>query len=183
MHNKTSRTQPFQTPSTWSPKSTFNIKLEDYLEATKFELAHIRLKQQTNNMTKKQRSALLQLKNNNQIVIKPYDKGRGICIMNTPDYLAVGFRHLSSQHYQQLEQDITQDTSQLVHNVLTKMANQNTSTSTPSNRKWCARQCTFYQKYTKLHHQENISLVDPLSADAQAPQQRFLNSWTIFSFR
>ena len=125
MHNKTSRTQPFQTPSTWSPKSTFNIKLEDYLEATKFELAHIRLKQQTNNMTKKQRSALLQLKNNNQIVIKPYDKGRGICIMNTPDYLAVGFRHLSSQHYQQLEQDITQDTSQLVHNVLTKMANQN----------------------------------------------------------
>ena len=125
MHNKTSQSQPFKPPSTWSPESTFNLKLEDYLEATKFELAHIRLKQQTNNMTKKHRSALLQLKKKEKIVIKPYDKGRGICIMNTLDYLAVGFRHLSSQHYKQLEQDTTQDTSQLVHNALTKMANQN----------------------------------------------------------
>ena len=125
MHNKTSKTQPFKPPSTWLPKSTLNLTLENYLEATKFELAHIRLRHQKINMTKNQRSALSQLKYNNKIVIKPYDKGRGICIMNLTNYLAVGFRHLSSQHYEELEQDITQETSQLVHNALTKMVNQN----------------------------------------------------------
>ncbi len=68
-------------------------------------------------------SALSQLKNNNKIVNKPYDKGRGICILNLTDYLAVGYRHLSSQHYEELEQDITQETSQLAQNALTKMVN------------------------------------------------------------
>ena len=67
----------------------------------------------------------LNLRKNPDIVIKPYDKGRDICIMNRSDYLQVGYKHLESEHYTELDQDITQETILLVHNVLTEMRNKN----------------------------------------------------------
>ena len=71
-------------------------------------------------MTKAEESAINRLKNNPKIVIKPYDKGRGtcMCITNRADYLKVGFKHLASEHYEELEQDITMETAHMVHNVL-----------------------------------------------------------------
>ena len=40
------------------------------------------------NLTLKEKKAFHDLKNNQSIVIKPCKKGRGICIMNTRDYLS-----------------------------------------------------------------------------------------------
>ena len=45
--------------------------------------------------------------------------------MNRSDYLQVGYKHLESEHYTELDQDITQETTILVHNVLTEMRNNN----------------------------------------------------------
>ena len=95
------------------------------MEATKFELAHIRLRPQRSNMSKQELAAIRKLKNNPNLVVKPYDKGRGICIMNLHDYLHVGYHHLESKHYVQLDQDITPKTITMVHSTLIEMRNNN----------------------------------------------------------
>ena len=76
-------------------------------------------------MTKQELSALTNLKRNHEIVIKSYDKGRGICIMNLSDYIKVGFKHLKTIHYVELDQDITEQTTKLVNDILTEMKNHN----------------------------------------------------------
>ena len=150
MHNKPSKKHPFKPPSTWLPTTTPSTTLENYLEATKFELAHIRLRNQKSNMSKQELSAITTLKNNTDLVIKPYDKGRGICIMNRADYLKVGFKHLESEHYTPLDQDITQQTIRLVHNVLTEM-----------------RQLNLIDNHT-------LKYLDPLTQDCTCPTMYFL---------
>ena len=98
MHNKPSKTHPFKPPSTWRPKTTLSASLENYLETTKCELAYIRLETHKKNMTNPELSAFKNLRNNTEIVIKPYDKGICICIMNRSDFLQVGYKHLESEH-------------------------------------------------------------------------------------
>ena len=50
------------------------------------------------NLTLQEKSALNNLKNNQSIVIKPCDKGGGICIMNTKDYLIKIHTHLHDRN-------------------------------------------------------------------------------------
>ena len=45
--------------------------------------------------------------------------------MNRNDYLEVGYRHLESEHYTKLDQDITPQTTTLVHNLLLDMFRNN----------------------------------------------------------
>ena len=57
------------------------------------------------NISKKERMAIKSLKNNEDIVIKPADKGGAIVIWNKKDYIAEGNRQLENQvHYKKLEQ-------------------------------------------------------------------------------
>ena len=58
MHDKRSKNHPFKPPSKWHPRTTQSVTLENYLEATRAELAHIRLRNQKRNMTKLETSAL-----------------------------------------------------------------------------------------------------------------------------
>ncbi|XP_038051962.1 uncharacterized protein LOC119724781 [Patiria miniata] len=85
------------------------------------ELAHVRLRKPQTNMSQAELSAIRKLKNNPSVVIKPYDKGRGICIMNREDYLNVGFKHLSAHHYEKVDRDLTHETALKVHSALTDM--------------------------------------------------------------
>ena len=50
------------------------------------------------NLTLQEKSALNNLKKNQSIVIKPCDKGGGICIMNTKDYLTKIHTHLQDHN-------------------------------------------------------------------------------------
>ena len=115
MHNKSSKPTPYKPPSTWYPKSTPSTTLENYLEAIEMELAHIRLKHPKSNMTRAEESAIKKLK-------KPRNRHKNhttrVCITNRADYLKFGFRHLASEHYEELKQDITMETAHMVHNVL-----------------------------------------------------------------
>ena len=56
------------------------------------------------NTTRKERQALIQLKKNEDIVIKPADKGGAIVIMNKENYIKEGERQLSNkEHYKRVE--------------------------------------------------------------------------------
>ena len=68
----------FRLPSTWSPRVTYSRDLEDYLEATKEELAAIPINNAKSNTSKAERIALQQIAKDQAIILKPFDKGRGI---------------------------------------------------------------------------------------------------------
>lgn len=93
---------------------TYSRDLEDYLEATKKELAEIPIKNAKSNTSKAEQIALRQLAKDCTIVLKPFDKGRGIAILNRNDYKAETERQLKSHHYHKLEDDITSETKTMV---------------------------------------------------------------------
>ena len=57
------------------------------------------------NTTKQERKAMKSLKKNQDIIIKPADKGVAIIILNKEDYIKEGMRQLSNtNHYKELEE-------------------------------------------------------------------------------
>ena len=89
--------------------TTENTKLESYLEATKLALLEIPFQTRKQNMSRAQRIAINKLANNRLITIKPFDKGRGIVIVNTKDYVHECERQLrNTQYYTQLDNDDTE---------------------------------------------------------------------------
>ena len=80
---------PFKSKSNWIPPPSDNHTLISFFTRFEQELGSIstpRWKTYTS-LTSKEKTALNDLKNNRSIVIKPYDKCGGICIMNIRDYV------------------------------------------------------------------------------------------------
>ena len=60
------------------------------------------------NISKAEHTAIKNLKERTDIVIKPADKGSAVVVMNTEDYLQEGHRQLSnSEFYKKLKSDPT----------------------------------------------------------------------------
>ena len=122
MHNKKQRVYTkFRLPSTWSPNMTFSKNLEDYLEATQAEIACAPITNAKGNTNKAELVALNAIKNDRSIIVKPFDKGRGIAILNHVDYQAEIERQLTSHHYEKLESDLTAQTKELVQETLIEL--------------------------------------------------------------
>ena len=88
---------PFRKKSSWLPPQN-NSTLEDYLKKTE-QLFSPTPPIQTHhqNLTKEEKQALTQLKNNQDIIIKAADKGSGVVLENKSDYLKNGLEHLSDR--------------------------------------------------------------------------------------
>ena len=86
IHDKIS---PFKKKSSWTLPPSNNPNLTNFFTCTEQDLISvtIRGRKAYSNLTLQEKSILNNLKNNQSIVIKPCDKGGGICIMNTKDYL------------------------------------------------------------------------------------------------
>ena len=64
------------------------------------------------------------MKNNKDIVLKKYDKGRGICLIGKKDYIEEGLRHLKDRKsYLKLDSDITSSTAEMVCELVCDMFN------------------------------------------------------------
>ena len=60
------------------------------------------------NISNDEEQALIEMTHNKNIVIKPTNKGNGIAIMNTRDYVDKIFQHLSDTSlYKKVDQDYT----------------------------------------------------------------------------
>uniref|UniRef100_A0A8C9ZUU2 Uncharacterized protein n=1 Tax=Sander lucioperca TaxID=283035 RepID=A0A8C9ZUU2_SANLU len=76
------------------------------------------------NLSKFENEALRQLSENNDIVIKPADKGSAVVLMDRKDYLWEGHRQLSDQnYYTKLDRPIYKDTIPLVNKILLSLYN------------------------------------------------------------
>lgn len=123
-----------------------NISLENYLTATKIELANLhsskRFNKQTmlknamlnihknkrfkkrvkGNFTHRLKIALKKLQNNKNIIVKKSDKGNCTVMINREQYIKEGKRQLNSgAHYTHMENEITGEISKLVHTSLTEL--------------------------------------------------------------
>jgi hypothetical protein len=97
----------FKEKSSWNPLGP--ATLEAFALANELDLASVEhCKPKSHNINGDQRSALLSLKNNKEIVIKAADKGSAVVIQNTTDYISEGLRQLSDdKYYKKLDDDLS----------------------------------------------------------------------------
>ena len=128
------KTKTFTEPSTWTPadhkigKTTLEIvqKIIDSTETTlqnyKTSETSVTLRNTKNNLSTEERKALLGLKNNTEIVIKPADKGSATVVINRSDYVAEAYRQLHNTHYyEQLDRPIFPENVPKINTVLQRI--------------------------------------------------------------
>ena len=114
----------FHLPSYWEPeedKLPDNLKQLIQRDRTTIRNIPGHLKEK-NNLTTDQVRALRSLANNQDIVIKPADKGSRIVIMDRQQYIFEGLRQLNNpNHYVELDAPIFQQTAIEAGNIITKL--------------------------------------------------------------
>ena len=88
----------FRNKSTWQPKGP------QALEAFAFSndcqlLRQTDFRRPRDNLSPSERSALKKLKNLENIIIKPANKGSAVVLQNTSDYITEGFRQLNDRKF------------------------------------------------------------------------------------
>ena len=96
-------------PSTWIPPEPDSPNLTLFLEQTQNHLPNLTQHFARPNLTSEQRSTLKNLGSNPDLVIKPFDEGSGICLMDTSLYVSKIEEHLADPTtYKELNSDPTQ---------------------------------------------------------------------------
>ena len=99
IHDKTPPA-PFKRKSSWTPPPSDHPTLTNFFTCTEEDIISVTTSHRKthSNLTLQEKSALNNLKNNQSIVIKPCDKGGGICIINTRYYFTKIDTHLQDRN-------------------------------------------------------------------------------------
>lgn len=111
----------FQPKSTWTPREEPNPTVSTYIARCRAEIGDISNlpKLKTNNLSKAERDALKSLKQRNDIVIKPADKGGSIVVWQKELYLQEAERQLSnSEYYTKEEYDKTAENNKVLEETI-----------------------------------------------------------------
>ena len=105
-----------------APNNT-HISLKSFKLAFQNNLLYSKpTKNRQNNLTNEQRSGLLELTKNPDIIIKKADKGSAVVVMNTKDYLREGYRQIVDQNfYTRIDKDPTEEVSERITQKLIQM--------------------------------------------------------------
>ena len=114
----------FKEPSNFTPPMA-SMALEHFIAQTRREINDLPYcKTKKHNLTNAERAALHKLANNDNIIIRPADKGGATVIMNTCDYISEAKRQLSdSFFYQPLEENLTKTYNREINNFLYTLHN------------------------------------------------------------
>ena len=120
--NDFSETPAFRAPSTWTPDIN-ELELEIYLSILEDELLQIEERGKNfSNLTSEEREALKALVNDDQIVIKPADKGSAIVIWDREDYEKEAQRQLYDEKiYEKVNRDPIPEVNKKIEGVLNHM--------------------------------------------------------------
>ena len=104
----TTKCPTYSEPLTWTPPEVNSTNLTLFLEQTQ-DLSNPPPYVTRPNFTSQQRSTLKKLGSNPDLVIKPFDKGSGICLMDTSLYISKIEEHLADLlTYKELNSSSTQ---------------------------------------------------------------------------
>ncbi len=110
--------------SNWTPKSGRFAALDLYIDKCRHEISKLDLQQQSrmNNLTLNEKKALLSLRNNPDIVIKPADKGGAVVVWCKDLYVEEGYRQLSDANsYTHLTSDPTAQHQATITSTIRKL--------------------------------------------------------------
>ncbi|XP_060066994.1 uncharacterized protein LOC132547247 [Ylistrum balloti] len=110
-HDNTFVPNPFKPPSGWTPHRGLNADLDTFLNITSFFITDTPPKPNVfPNLQPEESQAIISLRENKDIIIKPADKGGAIVILNRADYITEAERQLcNTEHYRPLDTDLTQN--------------------------------------------------------------------------
>lgn len=109
----------YRAPSAWTPASGRSPALDGYLKNITEDILSITSHPCKNNLTQEEFNAMQKLAKNNNIEIKPADKGGAIVIMNKHDYEKECLRQLNNKdHYARTGVDLTPTVSTTITNYL-----------------------------------------------------------------
>ncbi|XP_052212044.1 uncharacterized protein LOC127831095 [Dreissena polymorpha] len=108
-----------KTPSTWTPKAGRDKWLDAYIKAVKDDIIKGLKRRFQLNMSKSEEYALKELLNDDEIVIRPADKGSGIVVMDSTDYIQKLKGEISdSDTYAEVTDDKTKSVQNKVKKVV-----------------------------------------------------------------
>ena len=90
----------FRIPSGWTPQPGTSQGIDTFLNKNTEEIFNIKRNKVSNNLPPEEKRALKELMENNNIVIKPADKGGAIVIQDKEKYKSECLRQLNNrEHY------------------------------------------------------------------------------------
>ena len=115
---------PFHNKSTWNPPNDRERALNTFLDAVKLDITTGKPKTIHDNLTATERQAIHQLKQRQDIIIKPADKDSGTVVMDKTWYIDECNRQLTAtKFYRLLNEDITADIQKRVTFYVDRMHN------------------------------------------------------------
>jgi len=112
----------FKNKSDWKPPKQLDA-LETFISNVESDIASFQPSKRTHeNLTKGEKQAIRSLKNCDDIIIKPADKGSGVVVMDKDHYVSEAERQLNdTMFYQKLAHDPTEEFQEKVCTTLKKM--------------------------------------------------------------
>ena len=111
----------FKIPSAFHPPPGANRKLDHFLEQTQDSIIqhNCHKTRPKSNLPKALRDALVELQNNNEVIIKPADKGGAVVLWDRQAYIEEGNRQTSNAtHYLPLAKDLTPEYEEEISSYL-----------------------------------------------------------------
>ena len=113
---------PFYVKSDWNPPVQPSVALESYLEAVKLQLAEIHITKPKQNLSRNERKALNELKQNHHINLKKADKGSTTVVMNKTDKIREGQTQIDDKNnYSPLTEPMVKETQSKVLRLITNL--------------------------------------------------------------
>ena len=107
IHKQQPKFHPFKLKSSWQAPNTNHPNITNFFNNLFTNIENIQRHQikENHNLTTKEYESLIYFQHNPEITIKKADKGGGICLLNTADYISkIYTEHLNDRStYQQLE--------------------------------------------------------------------------------
>ena len=118
----------FTEKSNWTPPDkNIDADILQTIQTIHDDIIKIKIPKQTiKNLTEEELQALLSLRQNPDIVIKPADKGSATVIMDKNLYIAEGYRQLNNAtHYKKLDSPKFPETAEKIRNILSELHEHN----------------------------------------------------------
>jgi hypothetical protein len=126
----------FTRPSTWEPATkdlsvATKLLINKLQETTETILRKYPIRINTyiipnlqKNLTQEQKQSIINLRSNDNIIIKPADKGGMVCVLNKTSYESEAFRQLNNdKYYKSINAPLKENSSSLINDILFKIFN------------------------------------------------------------
>ena len=117
--------RPFTPKSEWDPPETKIFpEILNTVNNINSEISELSIPKETKNISKQEYQAIQNLSKNQDIIIKPADKGSAVVILDKIDYVKEGYRQLKNEkHYKKIENFLYPETSRKVSEILLSLKN------------------------------------------------------------